>query len=113
MSPLALKIYQKLRKQLSKKDVSITYRDLAVAVDSHPRSQLLHAALGEITAACRHSKLPALPAIVWKSGLHRPSTGYYVVAHPRAQTDEAKKTAWEREYGSVIEQAEAFPAALE
>lgn len=112
MSPLAQKIYRQLRKQLSRKDPSITYGELADVIESHPRSSKMHDALGEITEACRRSKLPALPAIVWKSGASHPSTGYYAVAHPRAQTDDAKQSAWEREYRLVTEHAEEFPAQI-
>ncbi|MFT3694773.1 MAG: hypothetical protein QM831_16610 [Kofleriaceae bacterium] len=112
MSPLAQKIYRQLRKQLSRKDPSITYGELADAIESHPRSRAMHSALTEVTQACRHSKLPALPAIVWKSGATHPSTGYYAAAHPRAQTDEAKQTAWERELQSVIDQRDDFPVTL-
>jgi hypothetical protein len=113
MSPLAHKLYRQLRKHLLAGKPSITYRELATAVgDVHPRSPALHAALGELTNACRHSALPVLPAIVWKAGIHRPSTGYYKVAHPRAHTDEAQRAAWKREYDKVLESAKKFPDKL-
>ena len=60
------------------------------------------------TRSCR-----CLPAIVWRSGRDRPSTGYYKVAHPRAHTDEARIAAWQREHQRVIAEIESFPAQLE
>ena len=114
MSPLAQKLYRHLKKRVLGGHSSITYRELATSLgDLHPRSPALHAALGEVANACRHSKLPVLPAIVWKSDTHRPSTGYYKVAHPRAHTDEAKRSAWQREHAKVIAEAEKFPASLD
>lgn len=112
MSPLAQKLYRRLRKHLLAGKPSITYGQLAAAIDVHPRSPSLHAALGEVTNACRHSSLPVLPAIVWKAGLSRPSTGYYKVAHPRAHTDEAQLAAWKREYDKVVASAAEFPNDL-
>lgn len=112
MSPLAQKLYRRLRKHLIAGKPSITYGQLATAIDIHPRSPALHAALGEVTNACRHSSLPVLPAIVWKSGSNRPSTGYYKAAHPRAHTEEAQLSAWQREYDKVIESAKDFPDTL-
>ena len=110
MSPLALKIYRHLRHHVAK-HASITYRALAAAVsEMHPRDPRFHAALGEVANACRHAQLPCLPAIVWRADTHRPSDGYYKVAHPRAHTDDAKRSAWEREHARVI--AASFPARL-
>lgn len=114
MSPLARKLYRHLKKRLVAGHPSITYRQLASSCgDLHPRSPALHVALGELTNACRHAKLPVLPAIVWRSGLDRPSTGYYKVAHPRAHTDEARRSAWQREHARVIAEVESFPPQLE
>ncbi len=112
MSPLARKIYRHLKKQLAASHPSITYKELAEKVELHTRSPLLYAALGEVTNACRHSDLPALPAIVWSSGRNRPSTGYYKAAHPRAHTAEAQVSAWQREHARVISEAKRFPAEL-
>ena len=114
MSPLARKVYRQLRKRLAAGRPSITYRELAsLTGDVHPRSPAFHAALGEVANACRHSGLPVLPAIVWRSGSNRPSTGYYKVAHPRAHTDEAKIAAWQREHARVMGEIEAFPLDLD
>jgi hypothetical protein len=114
MSPLARKLYRHLKKRVAGGHASITYRQLATRLgDLHPRSPALHAALGEVANACRHANLPVLPAIVWRSGTDRPSTGYYKVAHPRAHTDEAKIAAWQREHAKVIAEVEKFPASLE
>jgi hypothetical protein len=113
MSPLARKIYRQLRKCLSAGKASITYRELASrAGDLHPRSPAFHAALGEVANACRHSQLPVLPAMVWRSGSNRPSSGYYKVAHPRAHTDQAKLAAWQREHARVISEVKRFPLDL-
>jgi hypothetical protein len=112
MSPLAQKLYRQLRKRLLAGQHSITYRQLAaLAGDIHPRSPALHAALGELANACRHAGLPVLPALVWRSDTHRPSTGYYKVAHPRAHSDEARVAAWQREHARVIKDASQFPAS--
>lgn len=114
MSPLARKVYRQLRKRLLAGKASITYRELAsVTGDHHPRSPALHAALGEVANACRHSGLPVLAAIVWRSGSNRPSTGYYKVAHPRAHTDEARFAAWQREHARVLSEHANFPIEIE
>src|SRR5688500_11267340 len=112
MSPLAHRVYKQLLRRVRRSKPSITYGELATAVDTHPRSPALHAALGEVSNACRHSQLPCLPAIVWRSNTNRPSDGYYKVAHPRAHTDEARISAWEREHARVVAQAARFPAKL-
>jgi hypothetical protein len=111
MSPLAMKIYRTLRHRLVRKQPAITYRELAAEVsEMHPRDPRFHAALTEVAEACRHAKLPCLPAIVWRAGKHRPSDGYYKVAHPAARTDDDKRNAWEREHARVIKAS--FPARL-
>jgi hypothetical protein len=112
MSPIANQIYKHLLSQVRKQNTSITYAELAKAVDVHPRSPKLHAALGEVTNACRHAQLPVLPAIVCRADSKRPSDGYYKVAHPRAHTDEARVSAWEREHAKVMGAAGDFPAKL-
>jgi hypothetical protein len=116
MSPLATAIYKQLRKRLRTQDPSVTYAELAQGLDyrhsTHPRSPKLHAALTEVTEACKQHGLPCLPAIVCRADNHRPSTGYYKVAHPRAQTAEAQVAAWEREHARVLKDADKFPATL-
>jgi hypothetical protein len=116
MSPLAIEIYKQLIKRVRSNQPSITYAELAGSLGkkhaTHPRSPKLHAALGEVTQACRHSDLPALPAIVWRSSPRRPGGGYYKIAHPRAHTEEAQLAAWEREHARVISEAEKFPPTL-
>ena len=116
MSPLAVEIYKQLIKCVRSNKSSITYRDLAHLVGkkhaAHPRSPKLHAALGEVTQACRHHDLPALPAIVWRVSPKRPGDGYYKVAHPRAHPEEAQLAAWEREHARVLAEAAKFPPAL-
>ncbi|HSD90460.1 MAG TPA: hypothetical protein VLB44_23190 [Kofleriaceae bacterium] len=112
MSPLANQIYKHLLSQVRRHRSSITYGELATAIEIHPRSPKLHSALGEVTNACRHANLPALPAIVWRAGIKRPSNGYYRVAHPRAHTDEARVAAWEREHARVVSAVAEFPPRL-
>ena len=116
MSPLATAIYRQLRRRLRRDQPSLTYAELAHSLDyrhaTHPRSPRLHAALGEVTAACKEAGLPCLPALVWRADSKRPSAGYYKVAHPRATTDEARLAAWEREHARVIRDAQKFPATL-
>src|SRR5258706_10432033 len=102
MTPFATAIYKLLLRHARKHEPSITYSALAEQTELHARSPKLHAALGEISQACRHEGLPCLPAIVWRSDTRRPSTGYYKVAHPRAHTDESRVAAWEREHSSVL-----------
>ncbi len=113
MSPLTQKLYRLLRKRLLAGQHSLTYRQLAeLAGDIHPRSPAFHAALGELTNACRHTGLPVLAALVWRSDTQRPSTGYYRVAHPRAHSDRARIAAWEREHARVLKDAARFPPSL-
>lgn len=112
MSPLAHRIYRQLVTRVRRNKASITYGELAKAIDVHPRSPRLHAALGEVTNACRHEQLPCLPAIVWRADRKRPSDGYYKVAHPRAHTAGARIAAWEREHARVLREIAQFPTKL-
>ena len=115
MTPLARNIYRQLRRR-ARAEQPITYGELALSLDyrfaTHPRSRKLHAALTEVTEACRAHALPALPAIVWRAGTRRPSSGYFRVAHPAARTDDARVAAWEREHARVIREKAKFPASL-
>lgn len=113
MSPLASRIYKQLVNRVRRNKASVTYGELAAALEVHHRSPALHVALGEVTNACRHHALPCLPAIVWRAGSNRPSGGYYRVAHPRAHTDEARIAAWEREHAKVMCAAGQFPPSLD
>jgi hypothetical protein len=116
MSPLARTIYKQLLRRARSAEPAITYAELARSLGKqsvHPRSPRLHAALGEVSNACRHSQLPCLPAIVWRSDTRRPSDGYYKVAHPRARTDEARIGAWEREHARVVAESARYPPQLE
>jgi hypothetical protein len=112
MTPLATRVYKVLVQQLRRSKHSLTYGELAETLDIHQRSPSLHAALGEVTNACRHMALPCLPAIVWRADTRRPSDGYYKVAHPRAHTDASRVSAWEREHARVIASAAQFPSKL-
>ena len=112
MTPFATSIYRLLLRQARKAEPSITYGALAARIEIHARSPKLHAALGEISQACRHEGLPCLPAIVWRADTRRPSDGYYKVAHPRAHTDESRIAAWEREHEHVLRAIDRYPAKL-
>jgi hypothetical protein len=116
MTTLATEIYRQLRARARTASPSITYAELAEVVSrkiaTHQRSPHLHAALGEVTAACRAHRLPCLPAIVWRSDTQRPSDGYYKVAHPRVRTAEGRLAAWKNEHERVVQHAEQFPASL-
>src|SRR5262249_40906403 len=112
MSPLASTIYKQLRKRVIAGKPSITYGELAQTCAVHVRSRDLYAALGEITNACRHAKLPALTAMVWRSGTRKPADRYFEVAHPRAHTPKSRVAAWEREHASAIGNAESYPPSL-
>ena len=112
MSPLARRIYSQLRRRVNTAQPSITYGELATELAIHQRSPKLHAALGEVTNACRHAALPCLPALVWRADMRRPSAGYYKAAHPRAATDAARISAWQREHAAVIVAAARFPPRL-
>ena len=115
MTSLASEIYKQLRKTLTSKN-SITYKELAELVSkkqpTHQRSPHFHAALTEVTKACRDHELPCLPAIVWSATSKRPSDGYYKAAHPRARTEESRHAAWEKEHAAVVRDAAKFPIAL-
>lgn len=116
MTPLAAHVYKQLRRRVRTRTPSLTYAELAGALDyrfsTHPRSPRLHAALTEVSRACRAHGLPCLPAIVWRAGARHPSTGYFKIAHPRASTDEAKLAAWQREHARVLREADRFPSDL-
>jgi len=112
MTPFATSVYKHLLRHARNKEPAITYAELASRMEIHARSPKLHAALGEISQACRHSDLPCLPAIVWRSDTRRPSTGYYTVAHPRAPSDDARISAWKREHARVVKELASYPKSL-
>ena len=116
MTPLAHEIYRQLLRHIRANKHSITYAELAAAVSkkypTHQRSPTFHGALGEVTAACRAAKLPCLPAIVWSAAAHRPSSGYYAFAPPRARTEKSQLAAREREPANVVRDATRFPPTL-
>lgn len=119
MSPLATEIYKQPRRRARTRTPSITYKELAAALGrarsplaTHPRSGKLHAALGEVSRACRAAGLPCLPAIVCRAGTGRPSTGYYTVAHPRVRSDDGRAAAWKREHARVVAEIARFPEVL-
>ncbi|MDX2090314.1 MAG: hypothetical protein SFX73_20810 [Kofleriaceae bacterium] len=116
MSPLAHEVYRQLLRHLRTGKHSITYGELAARVSkkypTHQRSPHFHAALGELTAACRANALPCLPAAVWRASGRSPGAGYYTVAHPRSRTDETRTAAWEKEHAAVLASLDRYPTAL-
>jgi hypothetical protein len=116
ITPIARQLYRHLVKIVRRGTASITYRDLAVAVSEkypvHQRSPKLHSALTEVTIACRARELPAVTAIVWKARAHRPSDGYYEIAHPRARSWAGQLEAWKEEHARVLREAQDLPASL-
>lgn len=114
MITLADQIYRHLLRQARKGHPSLTYAELALRLRPapHVRSPAFHAALSQVTHACRHAKLPCLPALVWAASTHRPSGGYYKVAHPRAHTDAARISAWEREHDAVTRMLDQYPPKI-
>ncbi|HVK87475.1 MAG TPA: hypothetical protein VM513_25335 [Kofleriaceae bacterium] len=116
MSPLAHEIYRQLLRHLRAGNPSITYGELAQKVSkklrTHQRSPHFHAALGELTVACRANALPSMPAAVWRASARRPGEGYYAIAHPRARTEEARVAAWEREHAAVLSAMARYPVEL-
>ena len=117
MSTLARSIYRYLVRTIRRGTASVTYRDVATAVSNdkitaHPRSPKFHAALTEVTKACREHGLPAVTSIVWKSGTKQPSDGYFPIAYPRVRSFEAQLAAWKEEHARVLRDAEKFPGSL-
>ncbi|MGE5181996.1 MAG: hypothetical protein ACM31C_08035 [Acidobacteriota bacterium] len=114
MTTLAEQIYRRLLRRARDRRPGLTYAALAASLcpPVHPRSPALHRALGEVSHACRHAKLACLPALVARADTHRPSTGYYRVAHPRAATDEARISAWEREHARVFRELARYPPRI-
>jgi hypothetical protein len=109
----AIQIYKLLLRHARRREPGITYAALAARVGPvHARSPKLHSALTEISVACRGRDLPCLPAIVWRADTKRPSSGYYKVAHPRARTDRARLSAWEREHEAVVRALPNYPPRL-
>jgi hypothetical protein len=116
LTPLAREVYRRLVRHVRAGNASITYGELAALVSQklpiHPRSSKLHAALGEVTAACRERDLPILPAIVWRADSRQPSDGYYAAAHPRSRSLKTQIAAWEQEHARVLREQASFPVTL-
>ena len=116
MTPLATEIYKQLVRRVRTQSPSITYAELAALaskkIPTHQRSPRLHAALSEVTLACRAHGLPCLPAIVWRKGAGRPSDGYFKVAYPKVRTERGRSAAWEAEHDRVLAEAGRYPATL-
>lgn len=97
LSPLASEIYRVLRDLVPNENAQITYQDLVYQLGPLPApNQGLHwqdlrlnAALGELVEECRGQQLPAIPAIVVRSNELTPSYGYYSIAYPGRNYDDA------------------------
>ena len=116
VTPLAKHIYRHLVRAIRRGTASLTYAELTAAIadkfELHPRSTKLFGALTEVTVACRERELPAVTAIVWKSGVKRPSDGYYKIAYPRVRSFESQLAAWRDEHARVLREADKLPSAL-
>lgn len=116
VTPLAKHIYRQLVRRVRGGTASLTYAELAAAIADkftiHPRSTRLFGALTEVTVACRERALPAVTAIVWRSGARRPSDGYYKVAYPRLRSFETQLAAWKDEHARVLRETNQLPGTL-
>ena len=116
VTPLAKHIYRHLVRAVRRGTASLTYGELTTAIadkfEIHPRSPALFNALTEVTVACRERELPAVTAVVWKSGANRPSDGYYKIAYPRLRSFATQVAAWRDEHARVLREADQLPAAL-
>jgi hypothetical protein len=109
MSPLATSIYKHLVRRLRGGARSLSYAELARTVRTHHRSATLHAALGEVIAACRARHLPCLPAIVWRADRKMPGAAYFAHAHTRLRSADACREAWQAEYAAVLAHRTRYP----
>lgn len=116
MSPLANAIYKLLVRRLRGGHVHVTYGELSAALPdklaTHRRSRKLHAALDEVSAACRAYDLPCVPAIVWRAGDGKPGPAYFRCVHARQRTDASRRTAWLEEHAAVLRAIERYPERL-
>lgn len=116
MTPLAIEIYKLLVRRLRAGKASMTYIELAqqisAKIPTHQRSPKLHAALGEISVACRAGNLPCVPAIVWRQDTRRPGAAYFRYAHPRTRSPSGQVTAWEAEHARVLAEVARLPRTL-
>jgi len=116
MTPLATEIYKLLVRRLRAGKSSMTYIELAQQISTkmptHQRSPKLHAALGEISVACRAGNLPCVPAIVWRQDTRRPGAAYFRYAHPRTRSESRRRVAWEVEHARVLAGVSKLPTTL-
>ena len=107
MSPLAVAIYDLLRRRVGQSDPRITYGELARELRERAeafehithRSHELYAALCEIGAECRRLGLPPLPALVVRADTRRPGDAYFA-GSPLAHRGE-RTAAWQRDLDAV------------
>ncbi len=112
LSPLAVAVQKVLIRRLRSRSPALTYGELVEALapkhPTHRRSPALHAALGEVSAACRARGVPCLPALVHRADSGRPGPAYYRTAHPRVRSDAARIAAWEAEMVAVLAASERY-----
>lgn len=112
LSPLAVAIHKVLVRRLRSRSPLLTYGELVEALapkhSTHRRSRALHAALNEVSTACRARGLPCLPALVHRADRGRPGLAYYRTAHPRVRSDAARVAAWEAELIAVLAASERY-----
>ena len=112
LSPLAVAIQKVLVRRLRSRSPTLTYGELVEALapkhPTHRRSSALHAALNEVSTACRARGVPCLPAIVHRADSGRPGPAYYRAAHPRVRSDAARIAAWEAELVAVLAASERY-----
>ena len=111
MSPLAEAVYEILRKQVTKKESRITYKELAERLRDtsddfahvNHRSQQLYASLWELGRECRRRRLPCLAALVVRADTRRPGDAYFEGPESRSLYKDEKIATWKRELEAVKE----------
>jgi hypothetical protein len=115
-SLLAAAIYKLLVRRLHGRTPTLTYGELVRALAprhvTHRRSPALHAALGEVSLACRARGLPCLPALVHRADTGRPGPAYFRTAHPRVRAEAAQRAAWDVELAAVVIAEARYPPRL-
>ena len=111
MSPLAEAVYEILRKQVTKEESRVTYKELAERLRDtsdefahvNHRSQQLYASLWELGRECRRLHLPCLAALVVRADTRRPGDAYFEGPESRNLYKDEKVAAWKRELEAVKE----------
>ena len=109
MSPLAVAVYEILRRRLALADPRVTYAELAGELRDasdefefvHHRGRDLYAALGEVGKECRRLRLPPLPALVVRADTRRPGEAYYAGKRSGVVHKDDRIAAWKRDLEAV------------